>query len=287
MPARFFGQFLLEKGAITRDALLEAVTYQKSINLPLCALAVQQGRLTEDQLRTLDDEHRKSDRKFMEIALKNNILSYEQLGELSKTKSEKWVFFGEALVQKGALSLVELNRLFEEYRRECRPDKDELDETLADVPERKLISTLLRTTIDLFLHYTKQIIKVTSVVVRCEEPEGAVYVFSQKVTGDAPFTYALVLPEELTLAVADYIMQQKNAAIDEMVMDAVAEFVNIVIGNACARLNMDNCKASAEPPQIMMKGMLAELLRTCNGVTVTLETTKGEFKAMFLFAETT
>jgi len=285
MSTKFFGQFLLEKGVITREVLLEAVQYQKSINLPLCALAVEKGYLTADQLEALDAKHTKSDRKFMEIAFKEKMLTYPQLEELSKARSERWVFFGEALVQQGHLSLVELNGLFEEYRAAHQPAQDEVAENLPNMPEKEIVSSLLRTTLDLFLHYTRQIIKVKSVVARCEEPGNIAYVFSQKVTGEKPFYYALALPEDLTLSIADYILQQENGSIDEMVLDAVSEFVNVVIGNACASLDMKNYKASAEPPQLMMKETFCNLLRSCNGVTVDLQTTKGDFRAMFLFQE--
>jgi len=285
MSTKFFGQFLLEKGVISREVLLDAVQHQKSINLPLCALAVEHGYLTAEQLEALDAEHTKSDRKFMEIALQDGMLTYGQLESLSKVRSERWVFFGEALVRRGHLSLVELNTLFEEYRAKQQPAADELTETLADVPDKLIISSLLRTTLDLFLHYTKQIIKVKSVVARCEPPEDIAYVFAQKVTGNRPFFYALALPEELTLLVADYIMQEENARIDEMVLDAVTEFVNIVVGNACASLDMADYKVSAEPPQLMLKETFLKLLSSCNGVTVDLETAKGDFRAFFLFCE--
>ena len=69
MPARFFGQFLLERGEITREQLLDASEYQHSINTPLCALAVEEGYLSQEQLKTLDLVHLRSDERFIKIAI--------------------------------------------------------------------------------------------------------------------------------------------------------------------------------------------------------------------------
>lgn len=285
MSSKFFGQFLLEKGIITRDVLLDAVEYQKSINLPLCALAVEKGYLTEEQLKALDAAETDADSTFVEVALANGMLNYAELGELSKAKSDRWVFFGEALVQRGHITLVELNRLFEEYRKEQRPAGIALENVLQGVPEEKVISSLVRATLDMFAQYTRQIIQIASVKAGCEELQDFAYVFSQKVTGDKPFTYALVLPEELTLSIAGYILQEAVSKIDELALDAVSEFVNVVIGNACTTLDMQDYKASAEPPRILLKDMYQDLLKSCDGVTVVMKTAEGEFNTVFLFSQ--
>jgi len=282
MATRFFGQYLLERNIITREMLLDAVKYQREINLPLCALAIEKGCLTKEQLRELDDAHKGSDKKFIELALRRKMLSYEQLSELSKERSERWVFFGEALVQKGYLSLERFEELLREYRAQRGAQAAPAESVLDGVPERELISSMLRITIDLFLHYTKQIIKVISVKVGYAEPDEAVYVFSQKITGDKPVQYALAVPEGLTLAIARHILQEDRTEVDELTLDAVEEFVNVVIGNACATLDMKECKASAEPPQILTRQMLADLASSTETVTVTMETMKGRFNALFL-----
>lgn len=283
MPAKFFGQFLLERGVISRDVLLDAITYQKSIHQPLCALALEKGYLTPVQLEELDADHKESDKKFLELAVKKNMLRFEQLEELGKLQSERWMFLGEALVEKGHLSLVKLQELLEEYRKEQQIKDTDLDTVLADVPEKDVISSFLQLTVDLFLHYTKQIVEVISVEKTDFDPKGISYIFSQHVTGDKNFHYALALPEALTLSIASYILREEIKEMCDTVLDAVSEFVNVVIGNGCTRLSMKDFTVSAEPPRIVTKEMIKKLL-PAEVIAVRMKTVKGEFEIMFFFS---
>jgi len=43
MSSRFFGQYLLEKGRITSQQLLDALECQKSITLPIGTMALERG----------------------------------------------------------------------------------------------------------------------------------------------------------------------------------------------------------------------------------------------------
>ena len=282
MATKFFGQFLLEQGAISREVLLEAVKFQKSINLPLCALAVEKGFLSKAQLAELDNEGKDTDKQFMELAVKNSMLSFTQLEELSKAQAERWMFLGEALVRKGQLNLVQLDQLFEEYRNEHPAPEPDVLPPMKDVPNGEIISSFLETTVEIFVHYTKQIVQVLSVEMVSDEPEAVAYIFSQKVLGDKTFSYALALPEELALSIASHMLQEEATEIDAMVLDAVSEFVNIVVGNGCIKLNMNNFKIKAEPPQIMIREMIEQLMPR-QSVTARLKTAKGEFLIVFCF----
>ena len=284
MAARFFGQFLLERGIIDKDMLLDAMSYQKSIRDPLCALALEHGYLTRDQTKALDDELAASDRRFVEIALRERMLTLQQMDTLRKAQSEKWVFLGEALVERRHLTLSRLNELFAEYKKERMDGEDLSGLELDAVPEKAIVSPLLKVTIDLFVHYTRQIVKVVSVTQAAEGPDDAAYVFSQKVRGDKNFCYLLALPEPLTLLIASYALQRKVARVDEMVLDTVSEFVNIVVGNGCAKLSMDRWRVTAEAPQVLPKEMLARMM-TPDSVTIRMKTTKGTFMLAFSFAK--
>ena len=285
MALKFFGQFLLEQGAITRDQLLDAVKYQGSIVRPLCALAIERGYLTKEQIAKLDAEHQGSDKKFIEIALHENILTFQQMEELHKIKSERWVFLGEALANRGHLTLSRMNELFEEYRKGQPVEDSFLSKTLASVPEHEIITAMLQVTVDLFIHYTKQIVEVLAVE---EAPivsgDSVAYVFAQKVAGDKNFDYAMALPEMLTLAIASHMMGEEMKEVNATVLDAVSEFVNVVIGNGCTKLCLKNFKVHAEPPRIMTRESISKL-QPKNTVVVIMKTMKGEFQVLFLFQE--
>jgi CheY-specific phosphatase CheX len=183
------------------------------------------------------------------------------------------------------LSLSRLRDLFEEYKKERITADPDFGLPQSATKEREVITALLKITVDIFIHYTRQIVKVSSIADTAPEPEDVAFTFSQKIKGDKNFYYLLALPEALTRAIASYILQQEVAEIDGIALDAVSEFVNVVVGNGCAQMSAKNdWKVTAEPPQVMPKRMLAKLL-TSNTVTVTMKTTKGDFQVIFAFVE--
>lgn len=282
MATKFFGQFLLEKGAITRDALLQAVNCQAGIRQPLCTLAIEEGCLSKAQLQKLDEEHRQSTREFIEIAMKTGVLSFDQVETLSEKKSEKWMFLGEALVRTNALDLVRLDELLREYRKGQPPAEAPSAAPLDSLPEKELVSSFVSTTVELFLHYTKETVEVLSAGQANIKPDDITYMFAQKVTGEKTFCFALALPEDLTLVIGSQMLQEKTTEINPLLLDAVAEFVNVVIGHGCTKLNIKNIQVSAEPPQIMMKEMLKAAVPR-DVVNVRMKTGKGEFNVLFFF----
>ena len=62
MNAKFFGQYLLEKGKITAQQLVDAVESQKSVHTPLGALAIEKEILAAGQVQKIHDEQRRTDR---------------------------------------------------------------------------------------------------------------------------------------------------------------------------------------------------------------------------------
>lgn len=280
MAAKFFGQYLLEKGAITRAMLLDAIEYQRQINTPLCMLAVEKGYLSPEQLKSLDEAHRTSDKRFMELAVKEKMLTFEQLEELGQARSERWMFLAEALVQRGHLTLVRLNELLQAYRKELAAA--ETPSVVAGVPEREVVSAFLQVTVDLFLHYTRQIVQIVSVEQVQAEPQDIAYVFAQRIIGDKNLYYALALPEDLIVSIASYMLGEPVKEVNDIALDTVTEFVSVVVGNGCTKLSMDNFKVHAEPPRLMTKEMMKDLLPG-QIVAVNMKTTKGEFRILFFF----
>ena len=64
MSTRFFGQYLLEKGRITSQQLLDALESQNDITAPIGAMALEQGLLTPAQIRQVVDQQRKKNQRF-------------------------------------------------------------------------------------------------------------------------------------------------------------------------------------------------------------------------------
>jgi hypothetical protein len=117
MFGQFFGEFLLQRGAVGRMNLDAAVRLQKERNKPIGLMAMDFGLLTSDQVASILDEQRATDEQFGQIAVRLGLLDPTSLTMLLSHQAEDHLFIGQALVEKGCLRLEELELLLDEFRR--------------------------------------------------------------------------------------------------------------------------------------------------------------------------
>ncbi len=111
-----FGHYLLKKDLITPKQLIEARIYQIRNNKKVGALAQERGWLKEDQVYRVLAIQEETGGRFCEIAVAENLLTKKQVNELLKLQGDKYMYFGEALVQIGALTEEEVSRHLKDYR---------------------------------------------------------------------------------------------------------------------------------------------------------------------------
>lgn len=282
MPSEFFGLDLLENGLISREVLLEAVAAQKDTYKPLCALVVEAGLLTPGQMQALDDKHCDTGKKYLEVALRERIITFGQLEELYRKKPDRWICLGETLLRGDHVTLAQLKRAFDAYKDGRKGAQTDINVILEGMPHMDVVPHFVRITVDMFLHHTSQIVKAVSAKQEKPKFEGVARLYSQRVTGLRKFVFAAAIPDELAVLIASYIMGESKAEMDSIAVDAVCEFVNVVVGHGCSELCNRNCKVHAEPPVVLTTEQMAAM-ETSSDVAVTMMTTMGEFSLVFLF----
>ncbi len=115
MRITFLGQFLVRKGLVTEEQLLDAVGYQKSTNELIGVLAVKRNFLTPEQVDEILDRQREADLPFGQIALERGLMTQKQLQELLTAQNAGYVFLGEALIAKGHLTSDQFVKATNEY----------------------------------------------------------------------------------------------------------------------------------------------------------------------------
>ncbi len=104
-----FGDYLIEKGVVSKEDLDTALKFQTEKSLRLGALAVENRLLTERQLSIILDHQREVEAAglFGEIAINMKFLSQEQVSNLLEKQKEYDKITGQILVLSGALSKKE------------------------------------------------------------------------------------------------------------------------------------------------------------------------------------
>lgn len=255
MTARvqFFGEYLLAKGLITREALDDALGYQRSVNLPIGFLAQSKGLLTELQVLRVHSEQRKTDRKFGEIAVEKGFISQADLDALLEGQAEVRVYLGEALVGQGHITQEQVDEALAGFHAEQNLATGQVEELLLADPEQEVVNHAVEITIRMFLRMARLVAKVRDASRDAQPLPDSYHSLHQAVKGDKAFTCVLSLDSALLLEVATAllasVMEEPPQEVDEVVLDAGKEFLNIIVGHTCTLLGKGGVKVMPRPPQ--------------------------------------
>lgn len=274
MSAKFIGQHLLEKGLITREALLAATEHQQRVNLTLGGLAVAQGLLSTEQADAINLEQQRSDKRFGEIALEKRLLEQQQLNELLRMQKEQRIFLGEILIQKGHIGRAQFEAELMQFKQEQERSTELVTVDLHSLPQHEVVEDFLDMTLKMLLRVAKEQVKITSV---SHAGKQYPYTIAQRIKGDRQFDYELALPEKLLLVLCEHFMRIKCTVVDDLALDAAREVVNIITGNGCAKLSVRGMKVTMEPPRMISSPVSG------NVVCVGMSSVTSDFEVRFYF----
>ena len=260
MPRRFFGQFLLERGKISRDALLEAVTFQREVNRSLGELALTRGMMSAEQVEEVQELQLRRDRLFGEIAIEENYLTDAEVRQLLGIQVNNYIYLGEALVEKGHLQREELERLLEEFHGETT-DLEPLEVQWQSHGLKH--ETVTFVIVD---HLRKLLYRVCGL--HCKIGElirgdlvGELPAAALDLDGDMELTLLLTFGSEGTLRL-EFTEKFMGLATDDpaMIADACREFLNIVAGNAATQLSTEGLNLDLKVPRSVDSAMGDDLV---------------------------
>lgn len=251
---KYFGQFLVGRGLVSREAVHAALLRQRETIVPLGRLAVEDGLLTREQVRSLRVTQRRLDRKMGEIALDREWLTPPQLTALLKAQEARRVLLGELLVQMGELERAALDAAAAEFDELQRQQASQLEQLIDASPQADVIRVLLDYTAKHFLRSTWEPVKIGAIVLGrpliAEAEEHPVYFVSQSASGDGHVTFGLLLDEPMMLFIASRMLDSERRAVDDMVVDSLRELVNMIVGNCFARLSQDGFRLRPRAPVV-------------------------------------
>ena len=252
MSARFFGQYLLEKGRINSQQLLTALELQKTVLMPLGIMALERGWLGAPRIKEILDLQKSKPLRFGELAMASGYLTQVQVDELLQVQEASHrVRLGEALVTKGYMTLESLERELTEYNKESEKFSADVSGAFSTLPHKEIVKTFTDLMLVMFTRFGKQDI----IIERCESGKEKLrlfrWVIAQKITGvNIAFNCLLSVPPKLLLQMASTMLDDNIDSADELTLDASKEFVNIANGNACAKLSEDGIELTMLPPEV-------------------------------------
>lgn len=252
MSAKFFGQYLLEKGRITSQQLFEALEFQKTVKPPVGVLALEQGLLTTEQIKLVLARQSNTDKRFGELAVSLGLLSQAQIDGLLQQQTSHKIFLGEALIIKGYIGIDVLERELKEYKKEEDRVALQVAAAFNAVANKQIVKTFTDLMVMMFTDFGgQQDVKVELCETGKEKIRLFRWVISQKIAGEnVDFNCLLSVPPKLMLQMASSMLAENISTADELALDATKEFVNIANGNACAKLSEDGVTLTMQPPEV-------------------------------------
>ncbi|BCR03279.1 chemotaxis protein CheX [Desulfuromonas versatilis] len=251
MAVKFFGQFLLEKGAVSQEGLLRAIDLQESTNLKLGETALAMGILTAADIEKVHEAQKGEDLRFGDMALKLGLLTPEQMQQVLTRQKNTHLYIGEALVKVGALSEAELPGCLAEFKADQAPY---LAEKVA-IPQGVPCADVLEMMADLTYKMLTRVVGLAfrpgpCEVVRKLAPNDVVA--SMDFSGSANGKYLLSVTEEVRKMFARAILKEDDVEEEslEVLDDTVMEFANIVLGNVAAKAAQKGQQIEISPPLV-------------------------------------
>ena len=101
--AMLFGYYLVERGLISMEDVLEALDKQREHMLPIGQLATREGKLSEKQVYEVLEAQQSSRLPFGAIAVELGFLSKSEVTGLLHLQMNSWPDIGDILVKMGVI----------------------------------------------------------------------------------------------------------------------------------------------------------------------------------------
>jgi CheY-specific phosphatase CheX len=249
MAVKFFGQYLLEKNIIKREALLEAVEFQKSKNMDFGECALAKGYITEKDLANLKIAQKQVDIKFGEAAIKLNIMTPEQVEDVLDMQKQNHIFLGEALISKALLTPDVVERELALFNQDQSKYITGDIKTPEGIKNPDAVKCMVDMTQKMFQRIARLQVKVDDCFVSGKEPAESFLLASIALHGSLKYEYALSLPHDISALIASAIIGEAiDSSATEMIKDGVKEFCNIVCGNIISKLSISGIDVDLSPP---------------------------------------
>jgi hypothetical protein len=252
MIVKFLGQFLLEKGAITKEDLIRALDYQKENHQRFGTYALRMGYLTVEQLNELYRLQIQKPEKIGELAIQKGYLSHQQVEEILQRQRNDHLMLGEILVK---LKIIEREKLYlylDEYHRITQSENTHL--SIENFKEEPLLLYLVELFVSLVYRFSQKRVKpqIPSKINTIEIPLS--FAVTRLVSRVKPIRILFGAEKELKTALAKGFFGEDFQINDKALDDAMEEFINILCGNFLGKAVQMGKTWDLEPPLTIQSG---------------------------------
>ena len=259
MAVKFFGRWLIERGCVTAEQLLTALDVQQKTNNSLGAFAVEARILTQQQADEIIREQRRSHLPFGGIAESMGLLTTEQVERLLERQRGARRYLGEILVEEGILSHQEVTEQLEAFHVSDGsvgelPQEEETQASPFAALQKSVDDSASQAYVEACLTIFHKVVQRTLTVSRMEPGVSLRqdHTVMQVIDSNTDSFLALSLPASEMLLIAERMLRQPFASVNQMVLDAGKELLNLIMGNVAGWLSGEDESYTPQPPQMVL-----------------------------------
>lgn len=253
MFTQLFGNFLLRKGVVSPEQLLDVMKTASGSRVKLGTLCIHAGLMSAAEVEKVFILQTHVDKRFGEIAVEEGYLTDSQVNELMKDQGPNYLLLAQALVESKILTHEQIERLLSDYQAETKIfDLDMMDEqkekiqklvmnfcNFGDIPHSDravsylhlLFNNLIRFIGDDFTPLSP--IPIEEYLISCGS--------SQEIKGEYSLKSAIDMDEQIAIAFASRYAGETLTTYDEYVSASMDDFLNL--HNGLFLVNVSNTEA--------------------------------------------
>ncbi len=250
MHTQFFGNFLLNKGVITPEQLIDALKVQANTHKKLGTLAIHSGFMSASEVEDVYITQTHYDKLFGELAVNLGYLTEGQVDNLLTTQLPDYMLLGQILIDKGLLTHIELEDLITEYKSVyeiydlelIEEQQDMVNKLLEgfclpeDLPHSEHIISYLTLLFNNLVRFIGEDFTTLNIMNLTEVP--TTFCIAQEIEGSFTFLSALDMDHETAITFASRYVNDDFVEFDEYVRASIEDFLNL--HNGLYTVNMSN-----------------------------------------------
>ena len=277
MAAKFFGQFLLERGLISKEQLLRALEIQRLSNPMLGEIAQARGWLDAAQARAINERQKREDARFGDIAISMGLLSAEQIDALLGQQKALRKLFGEILVEENMLTREQLEAELQAQQADRADALQSLETGMTGHPLTRMVQGSIATCSKLFPRLLKTQCQFANLIESADALDAYPISATVRVSSERPLLIAVACDASTMQAFGGaFLSMPADKCDDELSRDALGELVNVLMGYVVKDNLAEDARYRAAPPDFGTSAP-ALLKDTSGAVAVAMTSQLGPF----------
>jgi len=257
MVASIIGSYLIEKGIITNEQLQDVLYEQSKVRVKLGLIAVAEGLMNGAEADRVNRQQAMQDKRFGDLAVEMGYLTEGQVESLLKKQGNAYMSFAQALADMGLMTIEQLEQCLVDFKDDKNLTNSDIEVIKSDDIER-ILPLYMPAGSDAYFEVAGICVKTISRLIDHQVYPEKAYTTEQVDADNGAIQFAEGKPG-ITIGLsgigsslcplAGVFGQADFAELDEDAIDAVAEFVNCVLGLYASTVSLRGIDLELYPPE--------------------------------------